>query len=100
MPDRRKAQADVVFGAMLFVLAVALIAGAWNMDRLELRQIHPLSAPGLTPGLLGLALAVASLMLVSRPRGVLPQPIARIEATAPAGGWDRQPGSRRACDAW
>ena len=64
MPDRRKAQADVVFGAMLFVLAVALIAGAWNMDRLEIRQIHPLSAPGLTPGLLGLALAVASLMLV------------------------------------
>ena len=42
------------------MLAVAVIYGAWTMDRLELREIHPLSAPGLTPGLLGIALAVAS----------------------------------------
>ena len=84
MPDRRKAQADVVFGAMLFVLAVALIAGAWNMDRLELRQIHPLSAPGLTPGLLGIALAVASLMLVVKAARALASPAARVEAPAPA----------------
>jgi putative tricarboxylic transport membrane protein len=36
------------------------------MDRLELRRVHPLSAPGLTPGLLGIALAVASVMLISQ----------------------------------
>ena len=93
MPDRRKVQADVVFGAMLFVLAVALIAGAWNMDRLEIRQIHPLSAPGLTPGLLGLALAVASLMLVIKAARslALPRPIAAGGDAIRCGRWIESP---------
>jgi putative tricarboxylic transport membrane protein len=72
------ARADLVTGAVLFVLAVAVIYGAWTMDRLEPRQIHPASAPGLTPGLLGIALAVASLVLVAgalkRRRPAIPPP--------------------------
>ena len=64
MASRQTARADLITGALLFVLAVAVIYGAWTMDRLELREIHPLSAPGLTPGLLGIALAVASAMLI------------------------------------
>ena len=64
MADRRMALADLVTGALLFVLSVAVIYGAWTMDRLEIRQIHPSSVPGLTPGLLGIALAVASLLLI------------------------------------
>jgi putative tricarboxylic transport membrane protein len=58
------ARADLATGAVLFVLSVAVIYGAWTMDRLEIRQIHPSSAPGLLPGLLGIALAVTSIMLI------------------------------------
>jgi putative tricarboxylic transport membrane protein len=64
MNDRRMARADLVTGAILFALAVAVVAGSWSMDRLEARRIHPLSAPGFTPGLLGLALAVTSALLI------------------------------------
>jgi putative tricarboxylic transport membrane protein len=65
MNERAMARADLLTGAVLFVLAIAVIYGAWTMERLELRRIHPASVPGLTPGLLGLALAVASLVLIA-----------------------------------
>ncbi|MCP4383472.1 MAG: hypothetical protein GY798_18990 [Hyphomicrobiales bacterium] len=64
MNERGMARADLFTGAVLFAVSVAVVVGAWNMDRLEARRIHPLSAPGFTPGLLGLALAVTSLILV------------------------------------
>lgn len=66
MPDRRMARADLVTGAILFVLAVATLYGSWTMDRLTVRHINPVSAPGLTPGLLALALLVASILLVAQ----------------------------------
>lgn len=66
MADNRMARADLVTGLVLFALSVAVIYGAWTMGRLEIRQIHPLSAPGLTPGLLGLALALTSLLLIGK----------------------------------
>jgi putative tricarboxylic transport membrane protein len=66
MENGRMVRADLVTGVVLLALAVAVIAGAWNMDRLEIRRIHPLSAPGLTPGLLGIALGVASLILIAQ----------------------------------
>ncbi|HEX2257317.1 MAG TPA: tripartite tricarboxylate transporter TctB family protein, partial [Afifellaceae bacterium] len=55
---------DLVTGAVLFVLSVAVFYGAWTMDRLEIRQIHPLSVPGLLPGLLAIALGVCSVLLM------------------------------------
>ena len=64
MADQRMARADLVTGAVLFVLSVAVFYGAWTMDRLEIRQIHPLSVPGLLPGLLAIALAVCSILLM------------------------------------
>jgi putative tricarboxylic transport membrane protein len=64
MSGRGMARADLFTGAVLFALSVAVVYGAWTMDRLEIRQIHPLSAPGLTPGLLGIALAAASVLLL------------------------------------
>ena len=66
MSNSPMARADLVTGLVLFALSTAVIYGAWTMPRLELRQIHPLSAPGLTPGLLGIALALTSLMLIGK----------------------------------
>jgi putative tricarboxylic transport membrane protein len=60
------ARADLATGVVLFALSVAVIYGAWTMDRLEIRPIHPSSVPGLTPGLLGLALAVCSILLIAK----------------------------------
>ena len=65
MADRGMARADLIMGAVFFVLSVAVIYGAWTMDRLEIRQIHPLSVPGLLPGLLGIALALCSILLIT-----------------------------------
>ena len=62
----RQVRADLITGTIIFVLSVAVIYGAWTMDRLQIRQIHPLSAPGLLPGLLGIALALTSAMLVMK----------------------------------
>ncbi|MEO3433494.1 tripartite tricarboxylate transporter TctB family protein [Inquilinus sp. CAU 1745] len=76
MADHRMARADLATGALLFVLAVAVIYGSWTMDRLEIRQIHPLSVPGLTPGLLGIALGLASVLLIVRATGILRRPAA------------------------
>jgi hypothetical protein len=73
MADQRSARVDLATGAALFALSAAVIYGAWTMDRLEARQIHALSAPGLMPGMLGLALAVCSLLLIAKAvRGLRP----------------------------
>lgn len=59
------ARADLWTGAVLLALATAVIWGAWSMDRLEVRRIHPLSAPGLVPGILGLALGACAVVLIA-----------------------------------
>ena len=64
-PSERMARADLWTGVVLLALALATVAGAWEMDRLEIRRIHPLSAPGLVPGMLGLALAICALVLIA-----------------------------------
>ncbi|HUG61230.1 MAG TPA: tripartite tricarboxylate transporter TctB family protein [Methylomirabilota bacterium] len=66
MTDRRAASADLATGVVLFALSVAMIYGSWTMGRLEIRQIHPLTAPGLLPGLLGIALGLCSLALIGQ----------------------------------
>lgn len=65
MIDRRAAHLDLLTGVILFALAVAVFWGAWTMSRLEIRQIHPLTAPGLLPGLLAIALGICSLLLIA-----------------------------------
>lgn len=88
MTNSRMARADLIAGLVLFALSLAVIYGARTMPRLEIRQIHPLSAPGLTPGLLGIALALTSLILIGkamRSRGGVPA------ETAPE---DADPGAR------
>ncbi len=58
-------RADLWTGVVLLALGLAMLAGGWEMDRLEFRGIHPLSAPGLVPGMLGFALAVCASMLIA-----------------------------------
>lgn len=55
--------ADRVAALVFFALGAAMAWGGYAMDRLEIRQIHPASIPGLVPMILGLALMVCAVML-------------------------------------
>jgi hypothetical protein len=55
--------ADRVAAVILFALGIGMLAGGYAMDRLEIRQIHPASIPGLVPMLLGGILAVCAALL-------------------------------------
>lgn len=57
------ARADRVAAVVLFALGVAVLCGGYTMDRLEFRQIHPASIPGLVPMLLGAVLAICAVLL-------------------------------------
>ena len=79
-PDRRAGvRADFWFGLVLLLLGLAVAVESWRMPRLAELNVHPMTAPGIVPGLLG-----AILFLLG---GVLSLRSAR------AGGW-RAPGNR------
>lgn len=70
-------RADLYTAPALFVLGAAMSYGGYTMDRLEIRQIHPASIPGLVPMLLGAALMLAAIVLFLQARSALasgPQP--------------------------
>ncbi len=46
------------------MLGIAMLVGGYTMDRLEIRQIHPASIPGLVPMGLGAAMIICSLLLI------------------------------------
>ena len=52
--------ADRITAAVFFALGAAMLYGGYVMDRLEIRQIHPASIPGLVPMMLGVALMVCA----------------------------------------
>jgi putative tricarboxylic transport membrane protein len=56
-------RADRITAVVLFVLGVAMLIGGYTMDRLEIRQIHPASIPGLVPMILGAVLALCAGLL-------------------------------------
>lgn len=58
--------ADLLTGAAWFTLALAIMIGAWQMDRLERLSAAIYTAPGLVPGLLGAAIALMSVILMGR----------------------------------
>ncbi|MET3599653.1 tripartite tricarboxylate transporter TctB family protein [Martelella mangrovi] len=56
---------DLAVSTILLAVGIAEFIGGFTMDRLEVRQIHPASIPGLLPMVLGLAIAiVAALQLI------------------------------------
>ena len=57
------ATADRWTSIALFALGVAMLIGGYTMDRLEIRQIHPASIPGLVPMILGAAMMLCAGLL-------------------------------------
>lgn len=59
-------RADLWLAPALFALGAASLYGGWTMDRLEIRQIHPASIPGLVPCILGVALMLCAGLLFAQ----------------------------------
>ncbi|MEM8855538.1 MAG: tripartite tricarboxylate transporter TctB family protein [Pseudomonadota bacterium] len=79
-------RADRWFAVLLTLFGAAATYESWRMPRLEHLGIDPMSAPGLTPGLLGLVLTILGLLLAVRSA----RPIPEGAGTAAAqGGWGR-----------
>lgn len=64
--DERMARVDLIAAAIFIALGVAVAYLSWTMPRLEIRGVHPLTVPGLVPGMLGLLLAVCGLIVLVR----------------------------------
>ena len=59
-----KRTADIAVATILLAIGIAMCVGGYTMDRLENRNIHPASFPGLVPMILGAVMALMSLMLI------------------------------------
>ena len=59
-------RADLITAAILLCLGLFVVVHAWQMPRLEERQINPLTVPGIVPGLLGLVLIAMAAVLMIR----------------------------------
>jgi len=59
-----KRTADIAVATVLLAIGIAQLVGGYTMDRLEHRNIHPSSFPGLVPIILGAAMAGMALMLI------------------------------------
>jgi len=57
------ATADLVTAVVLFAIGTAMLIGGYTMDRLEFRDIHPASIPGLLPMILGAAMMICAVLL-------------------------------------
>jgi ABC-type Fe3+-siderophore transport system permease subunit len=79
------ARADRVAAVVLFALGIAMLYGGYTMDRLEIRQIHPASIPGLVPMLLGGVLAACAAMLFAGAREDAGEPAAEGVSWSNAG---------------
>ena len=64
--DKPSAFADLISGSVWLALAIAIMIGSWTMDRLVHLKAPVYTAPGIVPGLLGLALAIMGGLLILR----------------------------------
>lgn len=58
--------ADLISGGIWLALAIGIVILSLKMDRLTHLQASIYTAPGLVPGLLGLALAIMGMLLILR----------------------------------
>lgn len=77
----------MISGGVWLALAIGIMIISWKMDRLTHLQATIHTAPGLVPGLLGLAIAIMGLLLILRSvrAGALAQ--AHIPAFSPREHW-------------
>jgi hypothetical protein len=66
MLPSKMAKADFLTGLFLVALGVYVGIESWRMPRMEHLQVHPLSVPGLVPGLLGVVIILFGLVLTGR----------------------------------
>lgn len=64
--EARTVRADLVAAIVFILLGALILYGSWTMPRLEVRRIHPLTVPGLVPGLLSIALIACGAILALR----------------------------------
>ena len=84
MSASQSPRADLYFSVVLTLVGGATVFEAWRMPRLENLGINPLTAPGVTPALVGAVLTLLGLALFARSvasRGAGPG--------APERGWGR-----------
>jgi putative tricarboxylic transport membrane protein len=70
---------ELLSAAFWALLGGAVLVASWRMDRLADRGISPLSAPGLTPGVIGALMLLLAASLAWRA-------MRRSDAAAPAAG--------------
>jgi hypothetical protein len=75
--ERAAPRADLHDAIGWVAFGTAVLVGSITMDRLERQNINPVTAPGLLPGLLGLAMMLLGLVMGLRSwrRGALAQPV-------------------------
>lgn len=57
---------DRLSGVFFVAIGLAVVAGSWGMPRFEAQGASPYLSPGLTPGLIGIALGFCGLILALR----------------------------------
>ena len=80
------ARSDLPEGIAWMALGTAALIGALGMDRLEAQGVSPSTAPGLLPGLLGIALLLFGGLLTLR--GIRNRSTA-VASPRPGGQWKR-----------
>jgi hypothetical protein len=66
MPLTRAISADRIGGLIWVAFGGAVVYGSWAMDRLQSLGIPPATAPGVVPGLLGIAFIIFGVILLLR----------------------------------
>jgi hypothetical protein len=88
MQVTRVLSSERIGGLVWIVFGGAVVYGAWMMDRLQSLGIPPATAPGVVPGLLGIAFMIFGAILVARLEPALlpetPEPATLADADAPA----------------
>lgn len=81
-------RADLIFAVVLTAVSLYVLVASWRMPRLAELGVHPMSAPGLTPGLISLVLAGLGFALLWRSvRAEAPAPQANAPAAHNAVWW-------------
>ena len=83
MPLTKLLSADRIGGLIWVAFGLAVVYGAWAMDRLQSLGIPLATAPGVVPGLLGIAFIIfGSILLVRHEPGAGDVPEPAIPASA------------------